>query len=227
MALAVLAFAPLVSAAEDSKDTGKARLVEPQAVIAIQHVDGTGDVVQMHYKGDVYDEPALKKAIGELASMTGAQVERYQYMPAATPDEVTRVFFVTQNLIDLSTGDIRLQPVVRAFMAGAKGKVGSLSIRILGMSPNPYTTLAAYKSKAVALRAFFDAATPSIEYRILVITDKAGEVDIPPRHIPDEMVTQGFEEPKKDRTPTLLLLILLSGASAGALVYFFLLGKRS
>jgi hypothetical protein len=95
------------------------------------------------------------------------------------------------------------------------------------MAPNPYTTLAAYNSKAVALRAFYDAATPSIEYRILVITDKPSEVDIPPRHIPDEMVTQGFDEPKKDKAPALLGLILLAGASAGALVYFFLLGKRS
>jgi hypothetical protein len=227
LGLTVAAIAPIVAGAEDKGASGQTRLVEPQVVIAVQEVEGTGELVQMHYKGDVYDELAVKRAIEELAALTGANVERYQYMPAATAEEVNRVVFVTQNLIDASNGDIRLQPIVRAFMTGAKGKVGSLSVRILGMSPNPYTTLAAYNSKAVALRAFYDAATPSIEYRILVITDKPSEVDIPPRHIPDEMVTQAFEEPKKDWSPALLGLILLAGGSAGALVYFFLLGKRS
>jgi hypothetical protein len=112
-------------------------------------------------------------------------------------------------------------------MAGAKGSVDSFSVRIQGMKPNPYTTLAAYTSETVALKAFVDNATPGIEYRILVLSDDPSKVDIPPRHVPDEMVTQPFDEPKKDKTPMLLGLILLAGASAGALVYFLLLGKRS
>lgn len=227
LVLAALAFSPMLGAAEDDHASDNVRLVEPQAVISIEHIEGTGDVVQMNYKGDVYDESAIKAAIADLATLTGAEIKNYQFMPAATADDVSKVFFVTQNLIDLSTGDIRLQPVVRAFMAGAKGKVESLSVRIMGMTPNPYTTLAAYTSKAVVLRAFFDAATTSIEYRILVVADDPNDVDIPPRHIPDDMVTQGFQEPKRDKTPMLLGLILLAGASAGALVYFALLGKRS
>jgi hypothetical protein len=225
LVLAIGAVALVGAAGEDPED--KVRTVEPQAVIAIEHVDGTGDVVQMHYKGGVYDEPSIKAAIADLAKQTGAQVANYQFMPGATAEDVSKVFFVTQNLVDVSSGDIRLQPVVRAFMKGAKGTVESFSVRIQGIKPNPYNTLASYQSDEVALKAFVDPASTSIEYRILVMTDDPAKVAIPPRHIPDEMVTQPFDEPKKDKTPMLLGLILLAGASAGALVYFVLLGKRS
>ena len=219
--------APLVLATEDQGAPEKVRLVEPQVIIAVEHVQDSGDVVQMHFSGAVYDQPSVEAAVSELATTTGSQIKNFQYIPAPTPEDVTKVFFVTQNLIDASTGDIRLQPIVRAFMKGAKGKVESLSVRIIGMRPNPYTTLAGYTSDAVSLRGFFDAASQSIEYRILVLADSPSKVQIPPRHIPDETFTQGFESQKDDRTPLLLGLILLAGASAGALVYFALLGKRS
>lgn len=226
LALAVAGAVGLAGAAGEDPDD-RVRTVEPQVVVAIEHVDGTGDVVQLHYKGGVYDEPSLKAAIDRLADLSGAAVTNYQFIPGATADELSKAFFVAQNLIDVPSGDIRLQPVVRAFMKGAKGKVESLSVRILGVEPNPYSTLASYKSDAVALKAFVDKANPGIEYRILVMADDPAQVDIPPRHIPDEMVSQTFDEPKKDKTPMLLGLIMLAGASAGALVYFLLLGKRS
>jgi hypothetical protein len=227
LALAVLASVLVARAAEDVGASDNVRLVEPKVVIAIEHVEGQGDVVQVHYTGGVYDEQSTKAAVDKLASLVGAKAEKYQYMPGATPEEVSKAFFVTQNIIDPSGGDVRLQPVVRAFMTGAKGKVDSFSVRIMGMTPSPYSTLAAYESKAVALKGFYDAATKSIEYRILVMADDPAEVDIPPRHVPDEMQTQPFEEPQPSRLPLLLGLIVLAGASAGALVYFALLGKRS
>ena len=222
---AALMAAPLV-AAEDVGTKEKTRLVEPQVVFSIEHVEGMGDFVQMHYVGDFYDEPAVKEAVAGLAGATGAQISNYQFIPTGTPGEVNKVSFVTHGLIDVSTSDIRLQPLVRAFMQGANGTVESFSVRIVGIRPSAYTTLAAYSSRAVALRAFYDAATPSIEYRILLLTKVPEEVVIPPRHIPDEMVTQSFEAPGDDRTPLLLGLVALASLSAGALVYFAMLGRR-
>lgn len=227
MPLAALASALFAQAAEEVANDKQVQLVQPQVVIAVEHVPGTGDVVQLHYKGDTYDEPAIQAAVKALAEATGATPESYRFMPGATPEELTRVVFVTKNLLDPSGGDIRLQPIVRAFMKGAEGSVTSFSVRIMGMTPNAYSTLATYNSKTVALRAFFDAATPSIEYRILVMTDEPSKVEIPPRHIPDEVQNQTLEEPQESKTPLLVALIVLAGASAGALVYFFLLGKRS
>jgi hypothetical protein len=225
--LATLSVTPLAQASEDLSADERVQLVQPQVVISIEHVEGTGDVVQLHYRGGLYDEAAIKRAIDALAASTGSQPGTYQFMPGATADEVSKAIFIAKNVVDPSSGDIRLQPVVRAFMAGAQGSVESFSVRIVGMAPNAYSTLASYNSKTVALRAFYDAATPSIEYRILVLTDDPSKVQIPPRHIPDEMQNQPLEEPRSSPAPLLVGLIVLAGASAGALVYFFLLGKRS
>ena len=106
--LAALASALFAQAAEEVANDKQVQLVQPQVVIAVEHVPGTGDVVQLHYKGGTYDEPAIQAAVKALAEATGATPESYQFMPGATPEELTRVVFVTKNLLDPSGGDIRL-----------------------------------------------------------------------------------------------------------------------
>jgi hypothetical protein len=228
IAALVLAVAfGLSAAAEERLEREGARTVQPQVVFNIQHVEGTGDIVQLSFKPGIYDDASLALAVEKLGKLTGAAITDLHVIPPVTADEPVRAMFTAKNILDPAVGDIRLQPVVRAFMTGAKDqRVDSFSIRILGQQPSAYTTLASYSSKAVALRAFFDAKTPSIEYRILVMAESPADVDIPPRHEPDPV-----QLPQKDgaanRTPLLVSLVLLAGASAGALVYFGLLGKRS
>ncbi len=221
-----LVFAVAVAAEERPNPDG-VRTVQPQAVFSIEHVAGTGDIVQLVFREAIYDDASVRASLASLAKMTGGDIQNYQYVVPLTPEEPTKVFFIAKNLLDPAAGDIRLQPLVRAFMSGKEGaRVESFSVRIVGQRPSPYSTLASYSSKSVALKAFYDAATPSIEYRILVLAQTPGELEIPPRHIPDQ-VTQPVEKAGSARAPTLLLLVLTAGASAGALVYFSLLGKRS
>ena len=228
LAAIVLAVAfGLSAAAEERLEREGARTVQPQVVFNIQHVEGSGDIVQLSFKSGVYDDPSLAKAVETLGKLTGASITDLHVIPPVTAEEPVRAMFTAKNILDPAVGDIRLQPVVRAFMTGAKEqRVDSFSIRVLGQQPSAYTTLASYSSKAVALRAFFDAKTPSIEYRILVMAESPAEVDIPPRHEPDP-VEMPQNQGAKNRTPLLVSLVLLAGASAGALVYFSLLGKRS
>jgi hypothetical protein len=217
----------LTAAAEERLEEEGVRTVQPQVVINIQHIDGTGDIVQMSYMPGLYDDEALTAALTKLGKLTGADIKDLHVIPPASADEPIRAMFTANNILDPAVGDIRLQPVVRSFMGGAKGKrVDSFSIRILGQQPNAYSTLASYSSKSVALKAFFDARTPSIEYRILVLAKTAAEVEIPPRHVPERAQIPEREQ-KSNRTPLLVSLVLLAGGSAGALVYFSLLGKRS
>ena len=225
-ALAVL-VAVCTVAAQDVSGADGVRAVEPKVVVQVEHVQGKGDLVEISFQGDVYDEPTLKADLDQLAKSLNAAIEGYSYMAPQAPDQPTKVFFVTNNVIDPALGDYRLQPIVRSLMKGSAGKnVDSFSVRLLGQRPNAYTTLASYSSKTVALKAFYDAVAPSIEYRILVLTTDPSKVTIPPRHIPDETV-QNFEDRPGDRTPLLLGLIIAAGLSAGALVYFALLGRRT
>jgi hypothetical protein len=220
-----MAFGSVLATEERPVKDG-VRTVEPQVVINIEHVEGTGDLVQMNFEPGMYDDRALVADVARLNELTGSKTTDLERIQPSKEGEPVRARFTAANILDPAEGDIRLQPVIRSFMAGADGKrVDSFSIRILGQQPSPYTTLASYSSHAVALKAFFDAATPCIEYRILVLAKTPAEVDIPPRHIPDP-VALTRDEPKPPRGPLLLTLVLLAGASAGALVYFSLLGKR-
>lgn len=202
------------------------RRVAPQVVFSIQHEPGTGDVVQLHYSGEVYDEQAVEAAAKALAESLGSTVGWFQFLPS-TEGGPSRAMFVTQNILDASSGDIRLQPLVRAFGRGkGKGQVKAFSVTILGQVPSAYSTLATYSSDTVVLKGFYNAAQPSIEYRILVLVDDPAGVEIPPRHIPSESAetTAGASN---SEAPILFALVAVASVSAGALVYFSLLGKRS
>jgi hypothetical protein len=227
VAVSAVALGAAAAASDEPVPADKVRTVEPQVVVLVEHVPETGDLVQVLFKGALYDGPTLKADVDALGKALNAPIENYQEFPAEGADQPTKVFFVTHNIIDPAMGDYRLQPVVRSLMRGAGGQsVESFSVQMLGQRPNAYTTLAKYTSKFVALKAFYDAATPSIEYRILVVTKNPELVEIPPRHIPDESVPD-MADRGGDRTALLMVLLLTAGASAGALVYFALLGRRA
>jgi hypothetical protein len=224
----VLAVATAFVGAADERTLGqRTKTVEPQVVLTIEHVPGTGDLVEMLYSSGTYDEASLNASLSALESSLGSPLASVETIPPATEKEPVKVFFVAQGLIDPSLGDFRLQPLVRALMKDQDGKrVESFSIRIVGQEPSAYTTLASYSSNAVVLRAFYHAPSKTIEYRILVLASDPDEVSIPPRHVPDTTV-RGQEEEGGSRASLILGLILTAGASAGALVYFALLGKRA
>ena len=216
-----------VLAAEELSPKERKKTVEPQAVLTIEHVPGTGDLVEMLYQSGTYDEASLRACLSVLETSLGSPLERFQLIAPAAEGEPWKAFFVAKGLIEPSLGDFRLQPLVRALMKGADGKrIESFSIRIVGQEPNAYTTLASYSSKSVVLRAFYDAPSKTIEYRILALATDPAEVSIPPRHVPDTTVPD-FKEKGGSRASLILGLILTAGASAGALVYFALLGKRA
>jgi hypothetical protein len=227
LGLLVAVVSANVLAAEELSPKERKKTVEPQAVLSIEHVPGTGDLVELLYLSGTYDEASLRACLATLETSLGAPLESFQLIAPVKEGEPTKAFFVAQGLIDPSLGDFRLQPLVRALMKGAAGKtVESFSIRIVGQEPSAYTTLASYSSKSVALRAFYDAPSKTIEYRILVLATDPEAVSIPPRHVPDPTVHE-YEEEGGSRASLILGLILTAGASAGALVYFALLGKRA
>ena len=76
IAAIVLAVAfGLSAAAEERLEREGARTVQPQVVFNIQHVEGSGDIVQLSFKSGVYDDPSLAKAVETLGKLTGASAD--------------------------------------------------------------------------------------------------------------------------------------------------------
>lgn len=193
--------------------------------VTVQHVFGTGDTVIVSAPMETFGEGLMTSAAKSIGAALGGGYDRFSYVPNDGAGQ-EKVFFIVNGLISPEEGSIVLQPIVRAFMFDKQGKIlRGIQIEVAGIRPNAYSTLASFTTDAVDLRATFDSANDTIQYRIAIRADKAGDVTIPPKYEPATTVVNN-EASKPGRTWLLVLLVVAAGASAGALVYFALLNKR-
>ena len=199
----------------------------PQVLMTIEPVPGMGELVQVSVLDGAYPPAVLRRQIAALGTSLGSDVANLDVIAPSQEGEPLRAFFTVRNIVDPTLGDIRLQPLVRSFLDGPSDlALRSFSIKFIGVVPGAYTTLASYTSPGAALQAYYDPAVLSLEYRILALADDPEQVDIPPRHVPDSI-----GQPATGRAPLmsglLLALVAVASGSAGALVYFALLGRRA
>lgn len=203
----------------------KPQLVTPELVMAVESLPGSPDVVQVTIAEAGYSEQMLTAQIESLAGSFGAEVSGLQIIPA-TDSSPLRAVFSVPGIINHGSGDIQLQPIIRAFMSGDEDSLHAFSITFHGVSPTAYTTLASYKSPSAVLQAYYDQSKQTLEYRVLALTEDPEELVIPTRFVPGSFEPVS-EEPATSRVWILVALMVLSGGSAGALVYFALLGRQS
>ena len=201
--------------------------VTPQVLMTIEPVPGMGELVEVSVLDGAYPQAVLRRQIAALGASLGADVGSLDLIVPSQEGEPLRAFFTVRNIVDPALGDIRLQPLVRSFLDGPSDlALRSFSIKFIGVVPGAYTTLGSYTSPGAALQAYYDPTAPSLEYRILVLADDPEQVDIPSRHVPEAV-----GQPATGRAPLmsglLLALVAVAGGSAGALVYFALLGRRA
>ena len=208
---------------------GAARVLTmtPQVLITIEPVSGMGELVQVSVLDGTYPPEVLRRQIAALGVSLGSGVGSLDVIAPGKEGEPLRAFFTVQNIIDPALGDIRLQPLVRSFVDGPSDvALRAFSIKFIGVVPGTFTTLGSYTSPGAELRAYYDPVALSLEYRILVLADDPDLVEIPARHVPEPA-----GQPAAGRTPLmsalLIALVAVAGGSAGALVYFALLGGRA
>ena len=202
------------------------RTMVPQVMISIEPVPGMGELVQVSVLDGSYPQADLRRQIKALGDSLGVEVQSLDVIAPGRAGEPVRAFFIVGNIVDTEQGDIRLQPLVRSFLDGPPSHaLRRFSVKFIGVVPGAYTTLGSYSSPGATLQAYYDPAALSLEYRILVTADDPAEVDIPSRHDPAANVDAAGREPVK--SGLLLALIAVAGVSAGALVYFALLGRRA
>ena len=199
----------------------------PQVLITIEPVPGMGELVQVSVLNGAYPPAVLRRHIASLGASLGSDVDSLDVIAPSQEGQPLRAFFTVRNIVDPALGDIRLQPLVRSFLDGPSDlALRSFSIKFIGVVPGANTTLGSYTSPGAALQAYYDPATLSLEYRIVVLTDDPEQVNIPPRHVP-ESIRQPAAGRSTLMSGLLLAIVVVAGGSAGALVYLALLGKRA
>lgn len=214
------------AAADTLPVAARVRAMAPQILMTIEPVSGLGELVQISVLDSAYPSAVLRRQIAALGATLGADVDSLDIIAPSQDGEPLRAFFTVGNIVDHSLGEIRLQPLVRSFMDGPSDlALRSFSIKFIGVVPGAYTTLGSYTSPGAELQAYFDPSAVSLEYRILVLADDPERVDIPSRHVP-EPNGQPASGSSPFKSGLLLALVAVAGGSAGALVYFALLGRQ-
>ena len=214
-----------ITLAQSVRKVSEPQLVVPELVMAIESVPGSADLVQLTVADASYSEAVLTMQIAAMAASFGSEPEGLEILSATAEGVPLRAVFSIPGLIDRSTGDMRLQPIVRAFMTGGASPIRAFSITFRGVTPAANTTLSSYKSQTADLQAFYDPASQTLEFRILALTDDPEKPVIPTRYQPAAFEPVS-DEPEQGKTGLLVVLIILTGGSAGALVYFALLGRH-
>lgn len=214
-----------IAVAQRAQKLSGPQTVDPELVMAIESVPGSPDLVQLTISDASYSEAVLSQQIAAMTASFGSEPIGLQIRSATEEGAQLVAIFSVPGLIDRSSGDVRLQPIVRAFLTGGESSIRAFSITFRGVTPAANTTLASYQSQTAALKAFYDPASQSLEFRILALTDDPEKLVIPTRFQPAAFQPVS-DEPKQSSIGLLVVLIVLAGGSAGALVYFALLGRQ-
>lgn len=140
-----------------------------------------------------------------------------------------RASFATNGLIDRKEGILRIQPIVRAF-AGAPKPFTITGISVAFEDEVPASTmLRLFKAKdLVEVEGRVSEAPAGIEYRIRLISQVAGQIEVPEVQPVEPEEARTEQKPKELGTP-FWVAFSAAGVAIVALVYLALLkiGRNS
>ncbi len=224
----VAALAPLLALPQPAADP---ELVAPQVTVAVRKHSMGADLVSVAMVSADYPPELLRAQCERVGQATGSPVRGLEVRLEGPREglRIVRASFATDGLIDRLEGELRLEPLVRAFLgAPAPHTVTSFLVLFPGEQPVEGKTLQDYRSDVVSLKARAVASPPGIECRIVVGTQDPALLTIPSRFVPDEGTRVERGTPPGPN-PVLVGLLVLAGLAAGALVYSLLVrssGRR-
>ncbi len=206
---------------------------KPKAMVVVQkHAATDADLVEITMLNPKYPPELLRQQCLYLAQMAGADARGlyvYNTNPSGGSSGFLKAKFGTNNLIDIQSGVLRLQPIVKAF-AGMTNEfaVDALMISFQGLKPGS-RTLRAHATKAVALRGETVAFPAGIEYRVRILTTDPEQIAIPETSTPPVApAKEGGKAEQKGLPIAFWVAIGLGSLAAGYLVYSLALttGKK-
>jgi len=161
------------------------QLVKPQALILVEPSPAGGDLVDVSMTDAQYPSDLLSKQIMTLCRSLASGpngLTVYHSSVALPGGQATflKARFGAFGLIDLDTGHIRMQEIVRAF-AGAPPPytLSGLSVTFDAARPVP-STLRRFDSDAVRLEGQYDPPpAEGLEYRVQLVSQKPEAIVIP------------------------------------------------
>ncbi len=139
----------------------------------------------------------------------------------------TKCSFGTDGLVNRTTGQIRLTPLVQAF-AGAPSPytVEQMIIIVQGMQPTG-NTLREFGSKAVRVQTNSTPSPPQIEYRVALLSQDPADLVIPDERTPEQKTPANTSTQRQKGLDWTMWVAIFTAALAAAFIVYFLLLRTS
>jgi len=178
-----------------------------------------------------YPLELLKAQSQKMASILGSEARGLSVMLSGSDPKFkfVKANFATDGIIDRENGVVRLEAIVRAMLGvPAPHTISAFLITLENEAPVEKQSLQTFSSDAVVLRAHASENPKGLEYRIVALTQDPEKVTIPGRfNEPERKVVKEASPHSSGPGWVPLALIVVAGASGGALVYFALSGRSS
>lgn len=203
--------------------------VKPDVVIRVRKAPSGADYVHVQAVDANYPPKLLEEQCRKVGKFIGSGIRglRVWYsslgkLPSGPEVRVLRADFAVDFVINQESGVLRLVPFAKAF-AGAPEphRVECLAIAFEGVTPREGVTVKEVDNSSVRLWGSYDKQMNVVEYRIILKTQKPGEVDFP--EVVTPMRTNRPENPSTHRRDWRMLVLTSTGAVlVGVLVYLAL-----
>lgn len=224
----------LACAQSDQPYREATRLIKPQLTIVVKPGTLGADLVRATALDDDYPTDLLVEQLQRIGENAGSPTRGIQVAQnPATGNAFPSATCAVVGLVDARRGLFWLEPIVKAF-AGApeEHRIEGLHVTFEGVKPSEQA-LSQFANESVAVFGSFSflggsdgAGVPVLDYRIAIRNQDVKEITIPTST--DELKPSPEPSVPVARPPNWGLigtLIAVGALSAGALVYFLLLGS--
>jgi hypothetical protein len=221
-------FACVTFAQENGRETTPEDLfmgVRSQVVVRVLEHEMGADMFEVTMVEADYPASVLAGQVESFGQMLGNSLRGFEtYSKQIDKNQFLSATFAVDGFMDSRTGEVNLQPLVRAFAgADAPHTVKGMTVILDSFRPTA-DTLQTFSSEAVKVQGKIGDEGTGIEYRVQLLSQNPEEIVIDPTQKPVQKPVEAPVEP--DRPTWIWGLVGLGGVAAGVLVYF-LVSKRT
>lgn len=224
----LLFFSCTAFSQENGSETGAEDLfmdVRSQVVVRVLEHEIGADMFEVTMVEPDYPPEVLAAQVEALGNSLGKSLRGFEaYSKQIEKNQFLSATFAVDGFMDSRTGEVNLQPLIRAF-AGAEAPhtVKGMTVILDSFKPTE-DTLQTFSSPTVKVQGKIGDEGTGIEYRVQLLSQKPEEIVIDPAQ---ESVEKPVEAPVEPSRPIWIwALVGLGGIAAGVLVYF-LVSKRA
>jgi hypothetical protein len=203
------------------------QMFRPDAIIQVEEHELGPEVVTIQMRKLDYPAALLEQQIQAIGRENNSNIRGLRIGTLEIPTEkfkfkVLTAEFATDDLIDSSTGALRMTPLIRAF-AGAPEPhtIENLSIIFVGEKPRP-TTLQGFADENIRVAGRFSQFPEGLEYQVRFLTQDPSKISVPDKVTQDAQVENEVQVQQKVAGMPLWLFISSIAALAicvGVIVY--------